>query len=130
MRIRRRRAGWSARAPRRVPALMRVLAAVLLLCIGRASVAVALGCVDDAAPIGTAGAAVISPAASTQDGPTEGAEAGVCLCACGCAQGQAAAFAVGEPVRAEVPAAPLPQDLSEHAPPTPVLPLRLRPPLA
>lgn len=109
---------------------MRVLAAVLLLCIGRASVAVALGCVDDSGPAGTAGVAVISPAASTQDGPTEGAEAGVCLCACGCAQGQVVAFAAAEPVRGEVRAATLPQDLSEHAPPTPVLPLRLRPPLA
>lgn len=130
MRIRRRRAGRSAPASRRIPAVMRVLAAVLLLCIGRASVAVALGCVDDPGPAGTAGVAVISPAASTQDGPAEGAEAGVCLCACGCAHGQAAAFAVGEPVGAEPPAAAPPRELSEHSPPTPVLPLRLRPPLA
>lgn len=109
---------------------MRVLAAVLLLCIGRASVAVALGCVDDSGPIGTAGVSVVSPAASMPDGPAPASEAGVCLCACGCAHGQVAAFAVGEPVRAEPLAAAPPRELSEHSPPTPVLPLRLRPPLA
>ena len=126
----RRRAGWSARTPRRVPVGMRVLAAVLLLSVGRGSVAVALGCVDDIGPAGIAGISVIAPAGSATDGPEQATEAGVCLCACGCAHGQVAAFAAAEPVRAEAPAAVPPRDLPEHAPPTPVLPLRLRPPLA
>ena len=120
----------SASAHGRVTAVMRLLAAVLLLSMGRASVAVALGCADDSVPVGTAGIAVISPAASTPDGSTQGAEAGACLCACGCAQAQVAAFASAEPARPEAPAADRAQDLPEHAPPAPVLPLRLRPPLA
>jgi hypothetical protein len=123
-------AGGSASARGRVTAAVRLLAAVLLLSMGRASVAVALGCPDDSMPVGTAGIAVIAPAASTPDGSTQGAEAGACLCACGCAQAQVAAIAAAEPIRPDALAGNRAEDLPEHAPPTPVLPLRLRPPLA
>ena len=122
--------GRSASARGRVTAVVRLLAAVLLLSMGRASVAVALGCADESVPVGAVGIAVIAPAASAPNGSTQGAEAGACLCACGCAQGQVAAFASAEPIRPEAPAADRAQDLPEHAPPTPGLPVRLRPPLA
>jgi hypothetical protein len=122
--------GRSASARGSVTAVVRLLAAVLLLSMGRASVAVALGCPDDSVPVGTAGIAVIAPAASTPDGSTQGAEAGACLCACGCAQAQVAAIAAAEPIRPDALAGDRAEDLPEHAPPTPVLPLRLRPPLA
>lgn len=122
--------GRTASPRSRLPAVARVVAAVLLLCLGRAAVAVALGCGDDSGPARVPGIAVVSPSASTPDGSAPATEAGVCLCACGCAHGQVAAFSAAEPVRAEPPAAAPSRELSEQAPPTPVLPLRLRPPLA
>lgn len=122
--------GRNASPRGRVPAGVRLLAAMLLLCIGRASVAVAFDCPDDFGQGGTGVVAVLSPADAPQDGPSQGTEAGVCLCACGCAHGQISACGEAEPVRVEAPAAVPPWDLPEHAPPTPILPLRLRPPLA
>ena len=114
----------------RASALVRVLAWVLLLSVGRASVAVALGCAGEgpeAAP--ELAASWVQPAPPAPDVPW-GGEAGLCLCACGCANGQVASLADAPPVQSGESVPVPPHAVTEHAPPTPVLPPPLRPPLS
>ena len=111
------------------PRGLRLVGLLLVLLIGRASIAVAIDCPDGVtgAPASPA-TAVIKPGVPPIDRPGGGGE--LCLCSCGCTHGQVVVIPRGETeATLEVAPAPVPV-LVVHRPASPVLPLLLRPPLA
>jgi hypothetical protein len=127
----------SAPSLRRVSRWTRLVSLVMLLLMGHASIAVALDCRDDdqtpPSSDRTASAVMAMPRLAAATLPSNSApthEDGMCLCNCGCRHGQVTTVSTVVTFPSEVPLELPVLAVSEPPPPDPVLPLRLRPPLA